>query len=64
MRRYLWLLEHCEHCDGDRQDHRRRADGAWQSFGRDDYLRGFVCQTCDDALDKMLEADAAEEVQS
>lgn len=54
MRSYVWILQECEHCDGDHQQHRRGGDGRWRSLGREDYLRGFVCQECDESLDELL----------
>ena len=39
-----WLWPCCEHCDGEHS-----------VYAREDSLRGFVCPSCDSALDEMFE---------
>lgn len=51
VRKRCWPWRDCEHCDGENSPHVRV-----------DYLRGYVCKVCDDALDQMLAEEEAEGV--
>jgi hypothetical protein len=45
----------CEHCDGVHQPQRGASARTGRSWlGRLDYLRGSICERCDDALDEMF----------
>lgn len=57
-RRYSWISGACEHCDGCYQRHRVDRFGSWVYYGRNDYLRGYVCPTCDNALTRMFDREA------
>lgn len=54
-RRYQWIATVCEHCDGEHQTQFQldKPPAPWLAWGRDDYLRGYVCPKCDSALDEM-----------
>lgn len=65
MRTYRWIATPCEHCDGERQEEKQLepsgttcVTGLRLSFGRLDYLRGYVCPECDSSLDELLKEKA------
>lgn len=45
-----WVSHCCEHCDGERQLTRKRHP---RFYGWLDSRRGYVCRSCDSALDAM-----------
>jgi hypothetical protein len=63
-RRREWMRHCCEHCDGDRQQHRelsRQVGKPWLYWSRSDHLRGNVCPACDNALDQIMEGQDGRE---